>query len=67
MNATFESYRRELKQIYDQYKNKSEREWQRADELCYFTEVTSVITDAMMRRLEEEFVPEDQRGMVKLR
>ncbi|XP_065079255.1 uncharacterized protein LOC135702166 [Ochlerotatus camptorhynchus] len=67
VNATFGTFRSELKQIFDRYKNKSEREWQMADELCYFTEVTSVMSDeqtyAMMQRLEEEFVPQDERGM----
>lgn len=71
INATFGRYRSELRQIFDRYKAKSEREWRLAEELCYFTEVTSVLTDdqtyAMMKRLEEEFVPPDERGMVKLR
>ncbi|XP_055636449.1 uncharacterized protein LOC129775582 [Toxorhynchites rutilus septentrionalis] len=63
---TFEDYRGELRRIFDRYKDLSERQWQKANELCYFTEVTSVMEDdqkySMMQRLEVEFVPEEDRG-----
>ncbi|XP_058812211.1 uncharacterized protein LOC131676857 [Topomyia yanbarensis] len=64
--ATFAEYRGELRQIFDRYKDQTERQWQHAQELCYFTEVTSVLEDdqkyAMMMCLEEEFVPDEDRG-----
>ncbi|XP_055585895.1 uncharacterized protein LOC129738666 [Uranotaenia lowii] len=63
---SFDEFRDDLRRIYDHYKDKSERHWQQAEELCYFTEVTSVFNDeqkyAMLMRLENEFVPEECRG-----
>ncbi|XP_058454210.1 uncharacterized protein LOC131432124 [Malaya genurostris] len=66
MLATFAEYRGELRQIFDRYKDKTERQWQHAPELVYYTEVTGVLgedqTYEMMKRLEEEFVPAEDRG-----
>lgn len=70
IEATFHNHRDALRCIYDEYKNKTEVEL-RDSELCNYTEVISVLTDdqayAMIRCLEQELTPEDERGMVKLR
>ncbi|XP_053698207.1 uncharacterized protein LOC128745211 [Sabethes cyaneus] len=64
---TFPEYEYELRKIFDRYKDQSERQWQLAGELCYFTEVTSVLDEdqkyAMLTRLEKEFVPPENCGM----
>ncbi|XP_055524372.1 uncharacterized protein LOC129718021 [Wyeomyia smithii] len=64
---TFREYEHELRKIFKRYKDQSERQWQLAEELCYFTEVTSVLEEdqkyAMLKRLETEFVPPEKSGM----
>nr|XP_029728538.1 uncharacterized protein LOC109412715 [Aedes albopictus] len=66
IEATFHNHRDALRCIYDEYKNKTEIEL-RDSELCNFTEVISVLTDdqayAMIRCLEQELTPKDERGM----
>lgn len=63
--ATFVDYREELKEIYDEHKDKSERELLETS-LCNWQEVTSVLSDqqtyAMISRLEQ-FNSEEQSGM----
>ncbi|XP_001652635.2 uncharacterized protein LOC5568967 [Aedes aegypti] len=66
ITATFQNHRDYLVRIYDQYKDKTKGELHDSD-LCNFTDVTSVLTDeqtyAMIKCLEKELNPEDQRGM----
>ncbi|XP_062534861.1 uncharacterized protein LOC134204041 isoform X2 [Armigeres subalbatus] len=68
INATFVDYREELKEIYDEHKDKSERELLETS-LCNWQEVTSVLSDqqtyVMISRLEQ-FNSAEQSGMVKL-
>ncbi|XP_062534866.1 uncharacterized protein LOC134204041 isoform X3 [Armigeres subalbatus] len=65
INATFVDYREELKEIYDEHKDKSERELLETS-LCNWQEVTSVLSDqqtyVMISRLEQ-FNSAEQSGM----
>lgn len=66
MVATYDEYREELAEIHRTYRHKSERQWQAAEELCYYTEMTLAMTEdqkwAMIKKLERELVPEEDCG-----
>lgn len=66
MIDTFDRYRDELWEIHRTYRDKTERQWQAAEELCYFTEMTLALTEdqkwAMIKKLERELVPEVDCG-----
>lgn len=66
MIDTYDEYKDELVDIHETYRDKSERQWQAAEELCYFTEVTLALTEdqkyAMMKKLEAELVPVEDCG-----
>ncbi|XP_035892305.1 uncharacterized protein LOC118503300 [Anopheles stephensi] len=63
---TFKQYRNELHGIFLRYKDQTERQWKTSSELCYFTDIGNILDDeqkfVMMQQLEDEFVPEQQRG-----
>uniref|UniRef100_A0A182W3H8 Uncharacterized protein n=1 Tax=Anopheles minimus TaxID=112268 RepID=A0A182W3H8_9DIPT len=64
--GTFLQYKKELHGLYLRHKDHTERQWKSSNELCYFTEFGNILDDeqkfAMMQHLEDEFVPEHQRG-----
>ncbi|XP_049277882.1 uncharacterized protein LOC125761093 [Anopheles funestus] len=63
---TFSQYKQELRGLYLRNKDHTERQWKSSRELCYFTDLGNILDDeqkfAMMQHLEDEFVPEHQRG-----
>lgn len=66
MVDTYDEYKDELIEIHQTYRDKSERQWQAAEELCYYTEVTLALTEdqkwAMCKKLEDELVPKEDCG-----
>lgn len=66
MVATYDEYERELLDIHETYRDKTERQWQSEENLCYFTDVTLALTEdqkwAMMKKLERELVPKEDSG-----
>ncbi|XP_052894919.1 uncharacterized protein LOC128302197 [Anopheles moucheti] len=64
--GTFSQYKQELHGLYVRNKDHTERQWKSSNELCYFTDFGNILDDeqkfAMMQHLEDEFVPEHQRG-----
>uniref|UniRef100_A0A182QXI4 Uncharacterized protein n=1 Tax=Anopheles farauti TaxID=69004 RepID=A0A182QXI4_9DIPT len=66
---TFGRYRYELQDIFIRYKDQTERQWKTSNELCYFTDVGHILDDeqkfTMLQQLEDEFVPQQERGKVR--
>uniref|UniRef100_A0A8D8DMD1 (northern house mosquito) hypothetical protein n=1 Tax=Culex pipiens TaxID=7175 RepID=A0A8D8DMD1_CULPI len=66
MVATYDEYERELLDIHETYRDKTERQWMGEENLCYFTDVTLALTEdqkwAMMKKLERELVPKEESG-----
>lgn len=64
--GTFRKYKQELHGLYLRHKDQTERQWKSSNELCYFTDFGNILDDEqkfeMMQHLEDEFVPENQRG-----
>lgn len=66
MVQTYEEYKQELIELHETYRDKTERQWQGEDELCYFTDMTLALTEdqkwAMIKKLERELVPKEDSG-----